>query len=65
MRKGRPFTESGLLRGCGQGLALCETLTYLPSRPRSRNSTVPVTSANSVSSLPRPTFLPGLYRVPR
>src|SRR6476469_8760799 len=40
-------------------------LTNLPSRPRSRNSTVPGTVAKRVSSLPSPTFLPGLYRVPR
>jgi hypothetical protein len=40
----------------------CSTrmLTNLPIRPRSRNSTVPGTVANKVSSLPRPTFLPGL-----
>src|ERR1700761_4981465 len=40
-------------------------LTNLPIRPRSRNSTVPGTVANKVSSLPTPTFFPGLYRVPR
>src|SRR5262249_48278285 len=34
-------------------------------RPRSRNSTTPVIFANSVSSLPQPTLLPGLRRVPR
>src|ERR1700683_1137187 len=37
----------------------------LPIRPRSRNSTTPVTLANSVSSLPQPTFVPGLILVPR
>src|SRR5579872_4140517 len=36
-----------------------------PWRPRSRNSTMPGTLANRVSSLPRPTFSPGLNRVPR
>src|SRR3984893_9315815 len=41
------------------------TVTYLPIRPRSRNSTTPVTLANSVSSLPQPTFSPGLIWVPR
>ena len=40
------------------------TLTNLPRRPRSRNSTFPVTRANSVSSLPRPTFAPGLMARP-
>src|SRR5580693_1952009 len=37
----------------------------LPLRPRSRKTTIPCTFANSVSSLPRPTFSPGLKRVPR
>src|SRR4026207_1077692 len=40
-------------------------LTNLPMRPRSLNSTVPVTLAKSVSSLPQPTFKPGLILVPR
>src|SRR5438093_7869216 len=40
-------------------------LTKLPSRPRSLNSTVPVTLANKVSSLPKPTLVPGLILVPR
>src|SRR5271165_4116263 len=40
-------------------------LTNLPSRPRSLNSTVPVTLANSVSSLPQPTLSPGFSLVPR
>src|ERR1035441_10508006 len=40
-------------------------LTNLPRRPRSLNSTTPVTLANSVSSLPNPTFSPGLIGVPR
>src|SRR5258708_1554012 len=40
-------------------------LMNLPLRPRSRNSTIPVIFANNVSSLPRPTFSPGLKRVPR
>src|SRR5262252_9090920 len=39
--------------------------TNLPIWPRSLNSTVPVILANRVSSLPRPTFRPGLMRVPR
>src|SRR5215471_13098830 len=34
-------------------------------RPRSRYSTTPVTLANNVSSLPQPTFWPGLIFVPR
>src|SRR5580658_2791846 len=41
------------------------TPTNLPMRPRSRNSTTPVTRAKRVSSLPQPTFSPGLMRVPR
>src|SRR6266567_4530021 len=40
-------------------------LTNLPIRPRSLNSTTPVTLANRVSSLPQPTFMPGLILVPR
>ena len=36
-----------------------------PVRPLSSNFTTPSNSANSVSSLPRPTFLPGLpFRSP-
>src|SRR5216684_3689255 len=38
---------------------------YLPERPLSSNFTTPSTSANKVSSLPRPTFLPGFHLVPR
>src|SRR3954454_10515945 len=40
-------------------------LTNLPMRPRSRNSTTPVTLAKRVSSLPQPTLRPGLILVPR
>src|SRR5579863_2288650 len=40
-------------------------LMNLPNRPRSRNSTMPLTLANRVSSLPRPTFSPGFKGVPR
>src|SRR5579883_1675914 len=40
-------------------------LTNLPIRPRSLNSTTPVTLANRVSSLPQPTLRPGLILVPR
>src|SRR6516164_880570 len=40
-------------------------LANLPMRPRSLNSTTPVTFANSVSSLPQPTLGPGLILVPR
>src|SRR5260370_19335339 len=40
-------------------------LMNLPARPRSRNTTMPETFANKVSSLPRPTFSPGLKCVPR
>src|ERR1035438_8889967 len=40
-------------------------LTNLPIRPRSLNSTTPVTLANKVSSLPQPTLRPGLSLVPR
>ena len=36
-------------------------LMNLPMRPRSLNSTMPGTLANRVSSLPKPTFSPGLY----
>src|SRR3984957_3588032 len=39
--------------------------TNLPIRPRSLNCTTPVTLAKSVSSLPQPTFVPGLILVPR
>src|SRR5271157_1932499 len=39
--------------------------TNLPMRPRSLNSTTPVTLANRVSSLPQPTLVPGLILVPR
>src|SRR5205807_1734180 len=41
------------------------TETCRPSRPRRSNRTTPGTRAKSVSSLPRPTFRPGWYRVPR
>src|SRR5215212_2235479 len=37
----------------------------LPERPLSSNLTRPSINANSVSSLPRPTFLPGFHFVPR
>src|SRR5205085_5878198 len=37
----------------------------LPCRPLSSNFTTPSMSANNVSSLPRPTFLPGFHFVPR
>src|SRR5579863_3299983 len=37
----------------------------LPLRPRSRNTTMPSTFANRVSSLPRPTLSPALKREPR
>src|SRR5581483_5743835 len=40
-------------------------LTNLPRRPRSRNSTTPVTFANRLSSLAHPTLRPGLILVPR
>src|ERR1035437_6504883 len=40
-------------------------LTNLPIRPRSLNSTTPVTLANRVSSLPQPTLAPGFNLVPR
>src|SRR5437762_12009 len=39
--------------------------TYLPRPPRSLKRMMPLTLANRVSSLPRPTFRPGLMRVPR
>src|SRR6476660_925967 len=39
--------------------------TNLPRRPRSWNLTTPSILAKSVSSLPRPTFWPGLNFVPR
>src|SRR5437016_4516211 len=50
---------------CTGTYATSLTLTNLPIRPRSRNSTTPVTLAKSVSSLPQPTFKPGLILVPR
>src|SRR5277367_2515818 len=40
-------------------------LTNFPRRPRSRKWMTPVIFANKVSSFPRPTFSPGLIRVPR
>src|SRR5271155_346119 len=40
-------------------------LMNFPLRPRSRKTTMPWTFANSVSSLPRPTFSPALKREPR
>src|SRR5262245_27056463 len=40
-------------------------LTKRPMRPRSWNLTLPLAIAKRVSSLPRPTFLPGLIGVPR
>src|SRR5271154_4459832 len=40
-------------------------LINLPLRPRSRKTTMPCTFAKRVSSLPRPTFSPGLKREPR
>src|SRR6266850_7342190 len=36
-----------------------------PVLPLSSNFTTPETSANKVSSLPRPTFFPGFHFVPR
>src|ERR1051325_2025253 len=36
-----------------------------PDRPLSSNFTTPSIKANRVSSLPRPTFLPGFHFVPR
>src|SRR5437588_4125445 len=41
------------------------TLMNFPLRPLSSNFTTPSISANKVSSLPRPTFLPGFHLVPR
>jgi len=41
------------------------TLINLPCRPLSSNLTTPLTRAKSVSSFPRPTFLPGFHLVPR
>src|SRR5260370_36465063 len=48
-----------------EGYALAWMLTNLPIRPRSLNSTTPVTLANRVSSLPQPTLVPGFSLVPR
>src|SRR5580693_9969464 len=50
---------------CYDVIAATLMLTNLPLRPRSLNSTPPVTLAKSVSSLPQPTFVPGLSLVPR
>ena len=51
---------SGFLLSCGDYSASGVTLTYdLPSRFL-QNDTVPSTSANSVWSLPMPTFSPAL-----
>src|SRR3954468_17024061 len=68
----RKSKRRGSLRACVHG---CETsyafsdegstLTNLPIEPLSLNCTTPVTLANKVSSLPRPTFRPGLMGVPR
>src|SRR5216684_5912641 len=41
------------------------TITNFPIEPLFRNLIRPVILANKVSSLPRPTFSPGLTRVPR
>src|ERR1019366_9303185 len=49
----------------GYAVALAWMLTNLPIRPRSLNSTTPVTLANRVSSLPQPTLVPGFSLVPR
>src|SRR5215469_4408793 len=57
-RAGGPREESG-------GYSEARMLTNLPMRPRSLNSTTPVTLANRVSSLPQPTLAPGLILVPR
>src|SRR5258708_3002844 len=53
--------------GATTGATYSEALmiTNLPMRPRSLNSTTPVTLANRVSSLPQPTLRPGLIFVPR
>src|ERR1700690_4258261 len=50
---GREFYWTALIR------------TNLPKRPRSLNSTTPVTLAKRVSSLPQPTLSPGFSLVPR
>src|SRR5689334_20608988 len=52
-------------RGRETSYSAATMLTNLPMRPRSRNSITPVTLANSVSSLPMPTLVPGLILVPR
>src|SRR5690348_2835758 len=41
------------------------TMTNLPMEPLSTNLRRPLTLANRVSSLPRPTLRPGFTRVPR
>ena len=40
------------------------TLTNFPKRPRSSKRTIPLLRAKRVSSLPRPTFLPGFIFFP-
>src|SRR5580700_7158492 len=50
---------------CDYAIVATLMQTNLPIRPRSLNSTTPVTLANNVSSLPQPTFVPGLILVPR
>src|SRR5580700_9732424 len=50
---------------CDYAIVATLMQTNLPIRPRSLNSTMPVTLAKSVSSLPQPTFVPGLILVPR
>src|ERR1035438_1402885 len=49
----------------GYAVALAWMLTNLPIRPRSLNSTTPVTLAHRVASLPQPTLVPGFSLVPR
>src|SRR5579864_3282425 len=49
----------------GAALAAGSTCTKVPRRPRFWNLTTPPCLAKRVSSLPRPTLVPGKKRVPR
>ena len=59
-RRNSPLESFRRLIGSARSGLLRNDVDELAQRPRSRNSTVPGTVANSVSSLPKPTFLPGL-----
>src|ERR1039458_2146425 len=70
----RPLSHNNTGRDCSgeskcptyfASIASGSTITNFPIDPLSMNLMRPVILANSVSSLPRPTFSPGFTRVPR